>query len=286
MKPKVDTINPQGMAQAKSSFDNVNRYKVNFGGFGTSTNSISKNKNSKNGSKQYTSNFKFSQPMQNIQNTATQGLQNSLGGLNTPYAQQLSNIDSGNNAAYNYQHAQNQLAANNAYADLQARMSGSGLAGSTVLGGFAAQQARDAQLVDLALRQQAIAGGQQYDLNNAQANSGTLGQLYGFASGQAGMNNGNAMSGLGMQNATSLANAQMQNQAMMANQQYQNQANQQASSNWGSLIGAGLGLGAAAMTGGMSSGMGAVRGFGQSAYPHGPSFSGIDNQGFMTNAFF
>lgn len=252
MKPKAETVNPQDMNQGKSSFNNVNKYSVNYGGFGNSTTRKVTNPNSKNGNKQLQTSYKFSQPMQQIQNTATSGLQNNLADLNTPYSQQLQNLDAGKNAAYNYMAETAKRQNLNAYNDLQARMSHNGLAGSTVLGGFAGQQAQNNYMQDLANRTSAIDSGQQYNMNNFNANGQTLQNLYSMASGQSALANSNAMTGMGSQDAMSLANAQMQNQQLSQNAQMRTQANQAGAANWGNLIGAGLSAGAMLGTGGMS----------------------------------
>jgi hypothetical protein len=238
MGKKAQTVQPQ---QAQSQFSGVNNYTVGLDGFGNST-------SNKNGDT-ISTNTSFSPQMQGLQQGAYTGLQNNQNFLNQSPTQQYQDLLAGNNPFYNAMHAQNMLNNQNQYNDLQSRMSQSGMENSTTMGGFAGQQARDANLLDLTTQAQALDQQNQLAGQNFGINSGMLQQLYGYGSGLQNLSNQDLMQGFQNADQTAMFNAQQRSSADQFNAQQQAQAAARQQALWGNIAGAGLSLAAIPLAG-------------------------------------
>lgn len=210
---------------ATSQFQGVNNYQVGVNGFGSST-------ATKNGDT-ISTNTSLSPGLQNIQNSATQGLAANQQYFNQSPTQQYQDLRAGNNPFYNAQAAQNQLDATNNYNSLQQRMSQGGMQNSTTMGAFAGQQARDYNLTDQTTAANSLDQQNALAQNGLAANSGVLQQLYGYGAGLGDTSNQDLMQGFQNADQTSMFNAgQIQNAA-----QYNSQAAAQRSAATGGMIG-------------------------------------------------
>lgn len=238
-KTKATTV-----SAAQSPFYGVRNYNVNMDGLGSA--SVNQSGNTISSSSQ------LAQPLQDLQNSSISGLQNNVNYLNMSPTQQMQNLQSGGNAEYNYNAAQNALQNQQQLASQQVSLGQNGLNNSTTLGGYQAQQQASANLQNLALQSQAISDSANQAQTAATTNSGVLGQLAGFQTGISSMANQNAMTGFSNAGQTAEYNASAQNQASLANQQAQIQQNQIQSQFYGNLINSGLSAGALVATGGAS----------------------------------
>lgn len=244
-KPKVQA------STAESAFKDIGTYNVDLGGFGKAE--------SFRNDGQITTRFNAT-PFQNqAREQAELGATNSLNRVNETPQDYLARIQAGSNPFYNTQAALNRENALNAYNDLQARMSQSGLENSTVLGAFAGQQARDYNLQDLATRQAAIEQENAMALNSLQSNQNVLNQLYGFAQVPTDMASQNMMQGFQNADQVAMFNANQMQQASQANAQLAQQRSAARSALMGNLLGAGLTAAALPFAG---AGLGAIRGIG------------------------
>lgn len=234
--------------QASSAFGPIKRYRYNLGGFGSATAGKSKGT--------LRTRFKFSKPLLDQLDASNQGIGGALSYLNQTPESQLSSLASGNNAFYNAQAELNRLKNEEAFNQMQARLSQRGLADSSIYGGFAAQLARDATLLDLQTRQAALDYLNNQAIQRGQYAAGVQNQLFNMANPMAQQANANQFQGMQNRDQMAMFNAQAANNAALANAQMQQQANQAKSSFFGNLIGAGMGLATLPFTGGTGFGLG------------------------------
>lgn len=250
---------------AKSSFSGVNNYTIGLDGLGTGTATKSGDTIS--------SSSALSDPYKHLQDSALSGLQAQQSTLGKDPTQLYQEIQAGNNPFYNAYSQQAQLQNQANYDQLQSRMSHAGLSNSTTFGGYAAQQANQQLAQDSALRSQALSDQVGLANSNAASNQNTLNGLASLQQYLTQVPSQSIMQGLTSADQMAMFNAQQTQQA--------NQYNASRPSPWGSVIGAGLGLGAmfipgmqgvgASMLGGSvmnglrgMSGGGASQGFGSS----------------------
>lgn len=256
-----------------SAYNGINNYNVDLGGFG----SAQSRKTDKN---TLTTSSQLSQPLQNVFNTTTDGLNNNLQSLAMNPEQQLQSLNAGNNSFYNLQAEGNQRYLDNQLANATLQASRNGIDNSTVYGGLQGTILNDAVLRDLTTRNQALT--QQNALANANAatQNATLQGLAGFAQLPAQIANQNLQTGFGSRDQTALANAQMQTQVNMQNAAAANAAAQQRQQMWGQLASAGIQLAAAPFTGGASL-LGGLGGMGAGAASRGLSAGGLSAIPFL-----
>jgi len=231
--------------KAESQFSGINNYTIDLGGFGSAQ--------SRKVGDTISSSSMLNPDLQRIRGQAIEGLSGNLGYLNRTPTQQLQELSAGQNPFYNYQAEINRQNALEGYNELQARMSQSGLENSSVLGAFAGQQARDANLLDLATRQQSLDFLNQRALQNAGFGGDVLSQLAAYQQVPLELANQNLFQGFGNVDQTSMFNAQQMNQVAMQNAQLAEQARQAAaqrrSALLGNILGAGLSLAAIPLAG-------------------------------------
>jgi hypothetical protein len=272
MGKKTPNVTP---SKAQSSFDKVNNYTYNLGGFGQSS-------STKQGDT-ISTNVNYNPALQGHMNQANQGIATAQQQLSTPYATQLQQLDQGQNSAYNYLKAQNDQNYRRMYGDVQTTASQGGLENSTLLGGWQAQNAQDYNMNDLAARTQALDTQNALAQNSLASNSGILAQMYGYGSGLGDMTNNNQMTGLQNKDQVSMFNASQEQQANLANQQAAIAAAQRRSAMIGNILGAGLSLASIPLAGAfgpaaaLAKGLGGAGAVGQSFGNLG-AMAGLGNQ--------
>lgn len=246
---KSKTPKVKESAPVQSAYQPFQAFTVDLGGFGSSTSSGS-------GSTLATR-FTPTPEFAKLQTNTLTGLTGQQEGLNKPLDQQYSEL--GQNPFYLAAAEQNKLNYGQQSAQLQQSMSQRGLQDSTVLGAFAAQQARDANLLDQQARANAINQQNQLGLANFQSNQALLGQLAAIAQQPTELANQNLQTAFSAKDSAAFFNAQQQQQAAIINAQMQFQAQQAEAQRRNALLGAGIGLagtlGSAGILGAFSKGV-------------------------------
>lgn len=245
--PKVSAPAP-----VQSVFDPVRTYTVDLGPFGSSSSTIS-------GGTQSTT-FNPSPEFRTLQSNTMSGLTGQQTNLSRPVEAQYQDIVNGNNAFYNAQAAANRANYQEQSDSLQQALNQRGLQNSTVLGAFAGQQARDANLIDAQLRAQTLESQNAVNLANAGFNSQLMNQLFNMANVPTQTANTNLFTGSNAVDQARLFNAQQQQQAAIANANLQAQYDQLAAQQRSSMMGSLIGLGGTIASAGILGPLGGLKG--------------------------
>jgi len=215
-------------SKASSVYKGINSYDVDLGPFANATTQqVGNSLNTQS---------ELSPELQGLFDLSTDGLANNLSLLNKSPAQQIQDLNSGNNSYYNLNSALNQKYLDQQTATIQHKMAQNGLDNSTISGGLQGAALSDAVLNDLSTRQASLDTVNQQANQNISTQNNILQNLAGFLQNPANLSSQELQNAYDNLDQVGMFNAQQQQLANTANAQLANQRAQL----WSNLGQAGL----------------------------------------------